>query len=381
MRIAEGLAALPTPCLLLDADRVAANHARMIAAIRRAGVTLRPHMKTAKSAEVARMLAGDDVQGITVSTLAEAEHFAVHGFRDILYAVAVVPAKVPRLAALARRGVTMSVVLDDPRVAHAVGEAAAAEGAVLDALVEIDCDGHRGGLRPDDPAVPEAGKAIAGSPGLRLAGVSMHAGESYGLLDSGDQARAAGAEQAAARAAAAALDAAGLPCPRVSVGSTPTALHAGAALAGITELRAGVYMFGDLAQAGIGTNTVGDIAVSVLASVIQHAPHRSLLVLDAGALALSKDRSTAWQPTDCGYGIIADAETCHPIPGLVVTAVNQEHGLVEVRDAAMFERLPIGSRVRVLPNHACLTAAAHASYVVLRSNAILPERWARCSGW
>jgi D-serine deaminase-like pyridoxal phosphate-dependent protein len=145
----------------------------------------------------------------------------------------------------------------------------------------------------------------------------------------------------------------------VSLGSSPTALHA-ERLDGITEIRAGVYMFGDLFQAQLGTHPEGDIAVTVLASVIGRKPAREALLLDAGALALSKDRSTEKAPRDFGFGLVLDLDG-RPIPGEpIIARVHQEHG--EATPAPM---LPIGAKLRVAPNHSCLTAAAYERYHVV----------------
>ena len=130
-----------------------------------------------------------------------------------------------------------------------------------------------------------------------------HAGHSYSGRSIADMVRIAEAERAGVVRAAERLRGAGHPAPIVSMGSSPTALHA-ESLAGVTEVRAGVYMFGDLFQAEIGTNGLDDIAVTVLTSVIGRRPGR--LLVDAGGLALSKDRSTEAVPRDYGYGLVLD---------------------------------------------------------------------------
>ena len=173
-------------------------------------------------------------------------------------------------------------------------------------------------------------------------------------------ARIAEAERAGVVQAAERLRAAGHAAPIVSMGSSPTALHA-ASLAGVTEVRAGVYMFGDLFQAEIGTHGLEDIAVTVLTSVIGRRPGR--LLVDAGGLALSKDRSTEAAPKDYGFGLVLDLHGRPAFGDTIVRRAYQEHGLIEP-DAAHPIDLPVGGKLRIAPNHTCMTAAAHDRYHV-----------------
>lgn len=167
----------------------------------------------------------------------------------------------------------------------------------------------------------------------------------------------------------------------VSVGSTPTARHA-RHLDGVTEVRAGVYMFGDLVQAGIGSCAVDDIAVSVLASVIGHRPDKGWIITDAGWMAMSRDRGTAAQAVDQGYGIVCD-RAGRPFEDLIVAQANQEHGVLALRKGSGAERpdLPVGTLVRILPNHACATAAQYDCYHVLDGEGRRYAEWPRINGW
>lgn len=391
------MAALPdlaTPCLLLERAKLEANRDRMLRALGGRGVQLRPHVKTAKSAEVQQVV--DATRGpITVSTLREAERFADAGWRDILYAVGLVPAKVPQVMALRARGIELSCILDDADAAREVAQAVADLGGIdrLPVLIEIDSDGHRAGVAPDDvERLVAIGRAL-GTSHTRLAGVMTHAGASYGCRGSEALAAMAEQERAAVVRAADHLEAAGLPCRVRSVGSTPTALFA-AHHDGITEVRAGVYVFQDLVMAGIGVCAPEDIAVSVLATVIGHQPTRGRVVLDAGWMALSRDRGTASQPVDQGYGLLRDLhgaplhlEGENAAAELVVQEANQEHGIAGRRDGqavsmeCLRERLPVGTRVRVLPNHACATAAQHEGYHVLDAQGRVEGWFSRFGGW
>jgi len=375
----RGLESLDTPALLLDRARVEANTRRMRTHLGGFGVTLRPHMKTAKCVEVAALAAGPGGP-ITVSTLHEAEWFAARGFGDILYAVGIVAGKLGRVAALRHDGVRMTVVTDDLATAHAIGahhfEPDLAKP--LRVLVEIDTGGRRAGLRPDDDTVLDIARVLHRASQVEFAGLMTHAGHSYHCHDL-DAVRAVAAEERDGIVAAAErVRAAGLPCETVSVGSTPTAVHA-VHLEGVTEMRPGVYVFGDLFQQAVGSCARDDIALSVLATVIGHNRHAGQLLLDAGALALSKDTGAAEHRPGIGYGEVCDARTLEWL-GVCVADVHQEHGLVPMPDESLYTRLPVGTRVRVLPNHACMTAAAYSHYEVLDGERVV-ARWERTGGW
>ena len=376
---ASDLMSLDTPCLLLEEQRMDRNIRRLQNHLSALRVPLRPHLKTAKSTEIARRLMPDNSGPATVSTLQEAEAFADAGVRDLLYAVGIGPGKLPRVVALRRRGVDLSIILDNLDQARAVVSACVEHGMRIPVLIEIDSDGHRAGVRPGDPLLIEIGRLLHEG-GAELRGVMTHAGGSYGSRNATELENAAEQERAAVVRCAEELRAAGLPAPVVSVGSTPTA-HFARRLDGVTEVRAGVFVFMDLVMAGIGVCSVDDIAISVLATVIGHRPDKNQLLVDAGWMALSRDRGTASQAVDWGYGRVCDIAG-RPIGELMVSQANQEHGIVESRDAASrVPALPIGTRVRILPNHACATAAQHLSYIVLRDGAPV-ARWPRIpSGW
>lgn len=374
------LSELATPCLVLDRAVMQRNIERMSARAAALGVQLRPHLKTCKSADIAAQLAPRK-QCVTVSTMREAEYFAGAGFRDIMYAVSVVPSRLERAVKLNARGAGVQFVLDTPEAATFLAEQALLLETRFDAWVEIDVDGHRAGLEPEDPLIVDIGRCLQDSPSTRLMGVMTHAGESYECRSA--EALSMHAEQERSRCVQAAvlLRDNGIACPGVSVGSTPTALSA-RSLEGVTELRAGVYVFFDLVQAGLGVCSLDDIALTVLTTVISHKKSHRRLIIDAGGLALSKDRGTAEQAVDCGFGLVAHAEDGRLIEGLKVSAANQEHGIIELPGTLGFDAFPVGSRLRILPNHSCMTAAAHGHYnVVEGENDFVVARWPRCNGW
>lgn len=370
---------LTTPCLVLDKAKLERNAARLADSLRQKGVALRPHLKTAKSLDVARLILNGGGPA-TVSTLKEAQVFGRNGFPDLLYAVQLAPPKLPAVTRLRRDGVDLKVVVDSVEAAAALSAHCAETGEAIPCLIEIDVDGHRGGAPPDDAQrLVEIGRILA--QGARLAGIMTHAGESYALSSPDDLRRAAENERRGAVRAAETLRAAGLDCPIVSIGSSPTA-HAYERLDGVTEVRAGVYMFGDLVQAGIGVCAIEDIAVSVLATIIGHQREKGWILVDAGWMALSADRGTAAQALDQHYGVVADLDGA-PMADIVLLQVNQEHGVIAVRPggAGVLPDLPVGAMVRIFPNHACATCAQHDRYHVVEGGREVIAQWPRFNGW
>ena len=282
--------------------------------------------------------------------------------------------------ALQDKGVQLSLLLDSMETARILVERAKAAQRHFDVLIEIDSDGHRSGVTPDAAELVEIGQFLEGA-GISVKGVLTHAGSSYDCR-SVDAIRAmAEQERAAIVHAADRLRAAGMACPVVSMGSTPTALFA-EHLEGVTEVRAGVFVFFDLVMAGINVCQVDDIAVSVLATVIGHQREKGWTILDAGWMAMSRDRGTAKQPVDQGYGVVCDLDG-RPLDDFILVGANQEHGIMAHRsgkvDSAL--HLPVGTQVRILPNHACSTAAQYGHYNVLGPGHEIIATWQRFSGW
>jgi D-serine deaminase-like pyridoxal phosphate-dependent protein len=373
---------LVTPALLLDRGKLDRNIRRLADRAGKLGVVLRPHMKTAKSIDVARQVFPTEPGPITVSTIAEAEYFASHGFSDMTYAVGLSPASALRGAELCRRtGVDLKLLLDTAEQADALADVRQATGVTPSVFIELDCDDHRGGLKPDDPKLVEVANMVVAA-GANLVGVLAHAGESYGLSTRDALVKAAENERSATVRAAEILRARGHACPIVSLGSTPTA-HFAENLEGVTELRAGVYMFFDLVQHGVGVCAVDDIAISVLATVVGVKREKGWVLVDAGWMALSRDRGTASQRIDQGYGLVCD-EAGRVLEDVIVSQTSQEHGILAIRSgsAKSMPDLRVGARVRILPNHACAMAGQHDFYSVVNGGS--PEidaRWERIRGW
>ncbi|MBL8807387.1 MAG: alanine racemase [Rhodospirillales bacterium] len=378
------LADLPTPSLVLDRARLKRNIARMHESARRLGVGLRPHLKTAKCVEVAREVHGGGTGPITVSTLAEARFFAQAGFEDILYAVAIPPSKLDRAAGIQRAAPGLKILTDDVDGARAIVERGKSLGVRFSALVEVETGGGRAGVEPESPEFA-AILDILGPAGM-FAGVMAHAGHSYACDSIAAIEEVAEAERAGVVKAAGIASARGHFPATVSVGSTPTALYA-RHLTGVNEMRPGNFVFFDLFQHGLGMCAADDLAVGVLASVIGHSRTRNHILLDAGALALSKDTGANRRIEQVGYGLVRAPDAALPREDLAVLDVHQEHGILSARhgldamEPLPFGDWPVGRRIFVLPNHVCMTAAMYDRYYVVDGSDEIIAVWNRVGGW
>ena len=373
---------LETPCLLLDQSCMMRNVTRLKRRLEALGVPLRPHLKTSKSVDVAKRIVDSVTGAATVSTLREAEEFGSAGIGDLLYAVGITPNKLDRVAAIRARGTNLSVIVDSLETAEAVAAKASATRDRIPTLIEVDSDGHRAGIRADEvQRLVEVGRALHDG-GAELRGILTHAGRSYECRTTAEIEAFAEKERVAAVRSANVLRDAGLPAPIVSIGSTPTALFV-KNLQGVTEVRAGTFTFFDLFMSGLGVCTLDDIALSVLTTVVSHQRETGRIVVDAGWMALSRDRATARQPVDQGYGLVCDV-LGRPYKDLLVIETNQEQGILAIRagSSATLPELPVGSLIRILPNHACATSSQHRQYNVIEtdSDQVL-DRWPIFRGW
>jgi D-serine deaminase-like pyridoxal phosphate-dependent protein len=339
-----------TPALVVDLDRLRANVDRMAAVVGSRGLDLRPHAKTHKSVDVARMQLAAGAVGLTVATLSEAEVFADAGFVDLFVAYPVLPvgAKAERLRRLLDH-VDLRVGVDNPVGAATVAEAA--RGRRVQVVLEVDSGQHRTGVRPSE--VPELA-ARCRSLGLEVAGVFTHGGHSYG--DPSAPSHASTDEGRALTQAHDRLLEAGFDVGVVSAGSTPTT---GARRPPcVTEERPGTYVFHDRQQLGLGACTEEDLALSVAATVV--STHRDRFVIDAGSKALANDRPR-WLH---GHGWV---------PGLgdaTVVTLSEHHGIVE----GATRQPDVGDVVHVVPNHACTVVNLFDEYALTRAGSVV-DRW------
>ncbi|MCA1616023.1 MAG: alanine racemase, partial [Acidobacteria bacterium] len=293
------------------------------------------------------------------------------------YAVPIEPGKFAAAVELAGRCERLALLTDDAETPALLDEAARRGGVTLDVFLKVDCGYHRCGVEPDAPEAFEIPRRIADARHLRFAGILTHAGHSYHARTRDELLEIARRERDVMVEFAAALRADGVEVPTVSVGSTPT-ISAVDHLAGVDEARPGNYIFYDAFQATLGSCGFDDCALTVLTSVVHRDRVRRKVVVDAGAIALSKDRGAVELDPSCGYGRVLDMEGREL--GLRLDSVSQEHGVIRVDDEQLFDHLRVGTRLRVLANHSCLTAAQHPFYNVLEGERII-DQWEIQSGW
>lgn len=377
---------LPTPALLIERDRVIANCQRMREIARSERLTLRPHVKTHKTLEGARLQLGGPTGPITVSTLREAEHFAANGFDDITLAVPLPPTRVERALALARRIPRLGLLIDDPAMLSTLEQTAKEHRARFSVWVEIDSGSHRTGL---DPAASETllfVRAVHQAAGLRFEGLITHAGHSYMAKTPRERAAISAEEVSKLSELRQRLRDLGVDVPVLSIGSTPTASMSGRP-DGADEMRPGNYIFYDAWQAALGTCSIEDCAASVLTTVIAVYPQERRVVVDAGSLALTHEPPLE---NDGGWGIACDLDG-NPLP-MNVRRLSQEHGelvytpLARPPAPAAWDEsrsigaLRVGSRLRIIPNHSCITAAMFDRYYVVEKGSVV-EEWMPVRGW
>ena len=376
----KSLEHLTTPAALVDVAQMQRNIDRMQLRMNELGVKFRPHVKTTKCLQVVRAQMTAGAQGITVSTLKEAEQFFEAGITDILYSVGVVPNKFAQALALRQRGCDLKLITDNVDMALALGRFGKEHAHRFELWIEIDCDGHRSGIPPEAKSLIEVGAAVLEG-GSLLGGVMTHAGSSYELDTHEAHAAMAEQERAGCVRAAERLRAQGWACPVVSVGSTPTGLAA-RALPGVTEVRAGVYVFFDLVMSNITVCRPEDVALSVLTTVVGHQAEKGWAIVDAGWMAMSRDRGTQRQKHDYGYGQVCSVSG-ELVPGYVLSGANQEHGILSRAgepDPEIVQRFPVGTLLRILPNHACATGAQFPRYEAVAPDGAL-SAWPRFYGW
>ena len=319
----------PTPYLHVDLRRLRHNIRRTAEHAAAAGVALRPHVKTHKCVEIARLQRDAGAAGITVATVGEAETFVHAGFDDVFIAYPLwLDDQAGRRLGDLLRDATVTIGVDSAAGAAQAGRQLGALGAR--ALVEVDSGHHRSGVGPDGagPVAEAAARA-----GLDVRGVFTFPGHSYApdaLVSAADD------EAQALREAADSLRRCGLEPSVISGGSTPSLEAADTGL--LTELRPGVYVFGDAQQWELGATTPEEVALTCRATVVSHAGGR--LVLDAGSKALGADRA----PYATGFGRLP----AHPEARVVL--LSEHHAVADLGDADL---PPIGSRVDVVPNHVC----------------------------
>ncbi|MFN2572035.1 MAG: alanine racemase [Gemmatimonadales bacterium] len=351
-----------TPALVLYHDVMERNLTHMAERARRLGVALRPHIKTHKCLELGRRQLAHGAQGITVSTLSEAEAFARDGFRDLTWAFPLDRTHLSHVQRIVAGGATLRVVLDDLDTAKALA------GTGLHVWLKVDCGYHRAGVDPSSRYALEVARELGAERGLIFDGILSHSGHAYRTRSKDEAAKIAEQERQVMAWFAELLRKGGIPVRGISVGSTP-AMAAAKDLTGVTEARPGNYIFYDRTMVLIGCCEPRDVAVSVLATVVSHQPGATHFVVDTGALSLSKDLG----PTHLGLAPAFGAVKDHP--ELTVASVSQEHGVIRAAAPAAIEgKYKVGEQLEIVPNHSCLTEAHFDEYVVIDGGRIM-DRW------
>ena len=363
---------IPTPSFIINLPVLRKNLDFMKSRAKSLGVKLRPHTKTHKTREIA-LLQMDSSRSITVSTLAEAEFFLQEGITDITYAVPVFPGKLERISRLMEQGADLKILVDHPALLESLESKSRGKGIVFKTLIKIDCGYHRAGFPPDSEAALSLARKIHSSKHLDFEGILTHAGQSYACKNIREIKQAASEEHSAVMEFAARLDGVGIPCQAISVGSTPTATHA-KSFRGVTEMRPGCYVFHDKFQADIGTCALDNCAASILAGIIGVYPERNQFMIDAGALALSRDPGAVHLNKNQTYGIVSGHD------GLFISSLSQEHGMVSGKGPIDFSEFRIGRKILIIPNHCCLAAALFSEYYVIEDQQV-KETWRPVRGW
>jgi len=365
---------LLTPSLLLDAEILERNLARMQKKVSTLGAALRPHIKTHKCIEIGKRQRELGAKGITVSTFYEAEQFVKAGFDDITWAFPIPPVYAARAVELAANA-TLRLVVDSQEAIEHLEKACKSRDRSMHVWLKVDCGYHRAGVDPSSPLAENLVRILAESKTLMFDGILSHSGHAYNgrsrneILDVANQERSVMVEFAGR------MRKKGLKVPGVSIGSTPS-MSVIEDLSEVTEVRPGNYCFYDRTMTHLGVCGPEDCAVTVLASVISHQPGAAHFVVDAGALALSKDTGVSPPRGDGSMGALyADYETRNFHRHLVLKTLSQEHGKVIAETASDIEdKFPVGSKIRILENHSCLTVAQFDEFYVVQGNEVV-DRW------
>ncbi len=355
---------VPTPALLVDLDRMERNIASWQAMADRNGVRLRPHIKTHKTPEIAAQQLAAGACGIASAKPTEAEVFAAAGCGDVVIAYPTVGEdKWARLARIAS-GTRLTVNVDSEHQARGLSAAAAAAGVTIRVQIEIDTGLHRVGLDPDDHAAIAAfARAIEALPAVELDGVTTHRGKFGERLGRMTNAEAGHEEGSILVGLAERLRADGHPTPNVTAGGTVTGPGV-AEVPGVTEVRAGTYVFSDAMQVAAGSAQPGDVALSILATVIS-TRRAGWTTVDAGSKTFSGDRGVV-----DGSAAVGGISDCVDVDATVMR-VTEEHGMVRLGAGVSVE---VGQKLRFVPYHVC-TAVNLADQLVGVRDGVVETVW------
>ena len=363
-------AGVPTPHVAVDLRRLEANLDRVAAIARSHRVSLRPHVKTHKCIEIARMQLGGGAIGVTASKPQEALVFIEAGVPSVTVAYPIVVPQTARalLDAAARKKCDLRFVVDSLEGVGAIASAVAS-GLRASILLEIDVGLERCGVKPMSVAVEQIARAICNSPGLIFQGILSHAGHAYAAPGKREIAAIADEERRQMKLVVDRLAAQNMTVEEISVGSTPTVLGADS-FAGVTEIRPGNYVFLDATACRLGIADLSDLSLGVVTTVV--SVNDRYCIVDAGSKVLSSD--TGPHGTGAGgFGLCFVLGSAAPswANGRPVVRLSEEHGFVDHGG----DPAPIGARAIVFPNHSC-PAVNLADRLVVLEQGRDPVYWA-----
>jgi D-serine deaminase-like pyridoxal phosphate-dependent protein len=373
MHPTEALQSLETPAVVVDHGRLLRNLARVQSIGKEHGLGVRPHIKTHKCIELARLQLDYGACGLTASKTSEALVFIEAGFASVTVAYPVIEAVKARrlIEAATARGCDLRFIADNEATLEALSRAARDAGGAIGVFIKIDVGLGRVGVKPDAESLPSLAWQAADLPGLEFRGLLSHAGHCYGATSRQGVAQVAESERQQLLFAKERLSQSGLSVPELSVGSTPTVLAADN-FEGLSEVRPGNYVFYDLTAVRLGAAGLAEVALSVLASVI--SVNETYAIIDAGSKVLSSDLGPHGTPGTSGHGKAfpiedeIDDETAGSC--LPVEKLSEEHGFVRHGGAD----LRVGDRLRVVPNHSCPVANL-ADWLHITHHNQPTERW------
>jgi len=345
---------IETPVFLVDWNKTRLNAEMMIQKAKKASVRLRPHVKTHKTLEIAAFQSQDIGNPITVSTIAELLFYYQSGFKDCTYAVPITFEKWKKLALNESINLnSINFLTDDLDTTISINKKASDLNTQVNLFLKIDSGAHRAGLQPKSERLLDLATFVNEASNLNLIGLLTHAGQSYNTSEAEQKKEIVKQEIDSIVHSAEWLESKGIEIRERSIGSTPTMMQA-VDLKGITEIRPGNYIWFDLFQFHRGNCELDQIACSVLTAIIGVYPERNTILVDAGALALSKDAGF-YQNGKVLFGQIKN----HPDWELV--SLSQEHGIIQIGNTD-WTNLKVGDYLEIIPNHSCLTAACFEFY-------------------
>jgi len=362
MTVVTGLELITRPTLVVDRARAQRNIARMAAMAAASGARFRPHVKTHQSPAIADWYRAVGVNAITVSSVAMAQRFAAHGWRDITIAFPFNPRETPALRSLVEGGMRLGLLVDSIEAVRALD----ASGLEADAWIEVDAGYHRTGVDADDAEALRllARRILGAAPRLRFAGLLTHSGHTYAGRSRDEVLRIHEASVAAIRRSQASLAAAGIDA-QISIGDTP-GCNVADGFAGIDEIRPGNFVLLDLQQLQTGTCTADDLALAVACPVVARYRDRGSLVVHGGSAHFSRDAADGpdGRPMHGRVAQLGEDGWILADPAARLMSLAQEHGTI-TGPADILDRHGVGSLVLVVPAHACLACASTRSFVTL----------------